>query len=299
MATLRCRIVRGLAQGGVGETRRPPQLDLTASGGDIRTKLVAEDGADKPAISPPRDGCRVNDVQFGRLIRALRHRRRWRQQDLADRAGVGRTVIADVEAGRLGRMCLDTQRLVAAAFAFSVELTPRGLGADADRVVDHRHAALLGATKRWLEGFGWQCVAEVTYSVFGERGSIDLLAWHASTVIVLVVEIKTELASVEATLRKLDEKVRLAPTVARSRFNWQADAVGRLLVLPDQRSERRRIAANSSVLDGAFPTRSYTARHWCKSPSGPVAALLFLPEPIARQPTACAGRVRVQAGRPR
>jgi transcriptional regulator with XRE-family HTH domain len=240
----------------------------------------------------------VNDVQLGRLVRALRHRRRWRQQDLADRAGVGRTVIADMEAGRLSRMCLATQRQVTAAFAFNLELTPRGLGADTDRVLDERHAPLLGATATWLEGLAWQCVPEVSYSEWGERGSVDILAWHEPSATLLVVEVKTEIASVEATLRKMDEKVRLTPKIALARFSWDAAVVGRLLVLPDQRSERRRVAANSSVFDRAFPTRSYAARRWCRSPAGSVAALLFLPQPASRRSAPRgAARQRIRAVR--
>jgi Holliday junction resolvase-like predicted endonuclease len=68
--------------------------------------------------------------------------------------------------------------------------------------------------------------------VYGERGSIDLLAWHEATRTLLVVEVKTEVASIEATLRKHDEKVRLARRVAADRFGWQATVTSRLLVLP-------------------------------------------------------------------
>jgi len=82
----------------------------------------------------------VHDTQLGRLVRALRQRRRWRQQDLADHAGVGRTVVVDLEAGRLGGMRLDTPRRIAAALGFALELAPRGLGSDADHVLDQGHA---------------------------------------------------------------------------------------------------------------------------------------------------------------
>ena len=62
-----------------------------------------------------------------------------------------------------------------------------------------------------LEAEGWLTAAEVTYSGYGERGSIDLLAFHPATRTLLVVEVKTEIASVEETLRRHDAKVRLAP----------------------------------------------------------------------------------------
>lgn len=151
----------------------------------------------------------------------------------------------------------------------------RGLGADEDRVLDQRHATLLGACAKWLETQGWEVVAEVSYSQWGERGSIDLLAWHAITRSLLVIEIKSELASIEATVRKLDEKARLAPGIART-LGWSARSVSRLLVLPDDRTQRRRVLAHAAVLSRAYPVRSRGLRAWCRAPVRAVAGLLFL-----------------------
>jgi hypothetical protein len=181
----------------------------------------------------------VHDIQFGRLVRA----------------GVGRTVIVDFEAGRLGGMRLNTQRQIAVALGFSMDVTPRGLGADADRLLDQGHAVLMGATTKWLDGLGWRRVPEVSYSEWGERGSIDLLAWHEATGTLLVIEIKTELVSVEATLRKLDEKVRLAPRIALSRFGWRAEAAGGGSQ-PMGRSSMTRSRSGPTMRDGGVGRRS-------------------------------------------
>ena len=143
-------------------------------------------------------------------------------------------------------------------------------------------------------------VSEVSYSEWGEQGSVDLLAWHESTANLLVVEIKTELASVEATLRKHDEKVRLAPSVAAGRFGWRPASVGRLLVFPEDRTERRRVAAHASVMDGAYPMRSREVRAWCRWPSGPMAGLMFLTDSASSRRTVGRGRrerVRDSAGK--
>jgi hypothetical protein len=75
-----------------------------------------------------------------------------------------------------------------------------------------------------------------------------LLAWHARTRTLLVIELKSELTSVEETLRRHDVKMRLASRIALERFRWQAAIVGRLLVLPDERTARRRVAADFGVL---------------------------------------------------
>ena len=38
----------------------------------------------------------------------------------------------------------------------------------------------------------WRLSPEVSFSVYGERGIIDVLAWHPKTKILLVIELKTE-----------------------------------------------------------------------------------------------------------
>ena len=218
----------------------------------------------------------MDDQKLGRLIRAVRHRRGWRQVDVAVRSGVSASTISRLEAGRIGRLRIDTLRDVAAAFSLSYEGMLRGLGADEDRLLDQRHAELLGACAKWLERLGWFVVVERSYSEWGERGSIDILAWHAPTRSVLVIEIKSELVSIEATLRKLDEKVRLAPKIARS-LGWDPATISRLLVLPDDRTQRRRVQAHAAILERALPVRSRAARAWCRTPAAPMAGLLFLP----------------------
>ena len=231
----------------------------------------------------------MDDARAGRLIRVLRQRRGWRQVDLAEKAGVGQSVVSDVELGRLNGISLGTVRKVVAAFGLSFEGVIRGLGADAERVLDERHAALLGACAAWLSRLGWKTLAEVSYSVWGERGSIDLLAWHPASAILLVIEIKTELASVEETLRKHDEKVRLAPTIVRP-FGWTPNSVCRLLVLPEDRTQRRRVAAHGAVLNGSYPTRTRQVRSWCRAPSGSIAGLAFLPPTAPSRRMAGRGR---------
>ena len=129
----------------------------------------------------------MDDARLGRLVRALRHRRRWRQVDLAERAGVGHDAITKLEAGRLGPMRMSSIRAIVSAFGLSYESAVRGLGADEDRLIDQRHATLLGVGAGWLSSLSWLTRAEVSYSEWGERGSIDLLAWHAPTASLLVI----------------------------------------------------------------------------------------------------------------
>ena len=217
----------------------------------------------------------MDDTRLGRLIRVLRHRRGWRQVDLARRAGVGPGLISRLEAGRLGPLPVASVRAVVATFGLSYEGSIRGLGAGEDRLLDERHAALLGVGAGWLNTFGWPTRAEVSYSEWGERGSVDLVAWHPATRSLIVIEVKTELASIEATLRKLDEKVRLAQAIV-NRFGWRPLSVSRLLLLPDDTTQRRYVREHAAVLDGAYPLRTRAVRTWCRAPHGSIAGLVFL-----------------------
>lgn len=218
----------------------------------------------------------MNDVQIGIRFRALRHRLRLTQSDLAERAGVSQDAISRIERGRLEEVALRTVRRVALELEADLEHLLRWRGGDLDRLVDEGHAALAGRVARLLEADGWQARFEVSYSVYGERGSIDILAWHPAARTLLVVEVKTELVAIEETLRKHDAKVRLAPAIARDRFGWTPAAAGRLLVLPSASTPRRRVDRHKAVMDSAYPLRAATLRNWLRDPAGAAAGLLFV-----------------------
>lgn len=123
---------------------------------------------------------------------------------------------------------------------------------------------------------GWQMRVEVSYSHFGERGSMDILAWHEASRTLLVIEIKSELTSVESTLRKPDEKERLAPMVSAERFGWRPRAMGVLLVVRESSADRARAGRPASLLSAAVPTRSVAVKAWLRRPEGGLRGLWFL-----------------------
>ena len=127
------------------------------------------------------------------------------------------------------------------------------------------------------EQVGWLWAVEVTYSIFGERGSIDVLAFHRPTGSLLVIEVKTELTSIEETLRRHHAKVRLAARIAREQCEWQSTSTSRLLVLPESSTTRDRIARHARVLDSVLPAENVAVRRWLAAPSGPMQGRLFLP----------------------
>jgi hypothetical protein len=127
-----------------------------------------------------------------------------------------------------------------------------------------------------LAAAGWLVQPEVSYSVYGERGSIDLLAWQESTRTLLIIELKTELTSIEETLRRHDTKVRLGPAIARERFGWDPAVVSRLLVIPDDRTARRRVDAHRATFRRVYPLGTPAVKQWLLRPDGAIGGILFL-----------------------
>jgi transcriptional regulator with XRE-family HTH domain len=217
----------------------------------------------------------MDDVRLGARFRALRQRLGWRQQDVADRAGVTQDDVSKFERVRLDAMPVAKLRRIAAALDAELPIGFRWRGGDLDRLMDEGHASLVGMIAATLRALGWEVRIEVSYSVYGERGSIDVLAWHPTTRVLLVVEVKTELVAIEETLRKHDQKTRLAPRIATEQSGWKAIGTARLLVLPSLSTARRRVERHASVMDVAYPLRGMSLRRWMGTPTGAAAGVLF------------------------
>lgn len=217
-------------------------------------------------------------VRFGRGIRALRLRRRWRQIDLALAAGVSQTIVAMIELGRGRRIAIESYERVAGALGASVDVVLRWNGEGLDRLLDLSHAELVESIAVLLRAAGWEVRTEVSFAIRGERGSVDVLAWHAATRTVLVTEVKSVVPDVQATLFGLDRKGRLGFQIAAS-VGWAATGVGRLLVISGDRTSRRRVARHATTFEAALPDRLVRVRRWLKAPGpgGSLRGLIFLP----------------------
>src|SRR3954453_7430642 len=184
----------------------------------------------------------VDPVRFATALRALRHHRGWRQDDLAREARGSRALVASIEQGRADRVTVATLDRVAVALGSRVVCRIEWRADALDRLIEADHAGLVEQVGRRLPTVGWMCATEVSFNVFGERGSIDVLAWHEGGT-VLVVEAKTSIPDVGGMLMTLDRKARLAPGIAADR-GWNARAVARLLVVRESGTARRRVAAH-------------------------------------------------------
>lgn len=221
----------------------------------------------------------MEGLRIGRRVRALRHRIGWRQIDLASRAGVSQGLVSLVERGHVEAVAVGKVGAILRARDADLVLLARWRGGDLDRLLDEAHAGLVGATAALLADTGWSVEVEVTYSIDFERGAIDVLGWHPGAATLLVVEVKSELVSVEETLRRHDGKARLASRIAADRFGWRARAVARMLVLPEGTTPRRRVARHAAVLGRAYPLRGVEARAWLSAAGTAQGSLLFLSSP--------------------
>lgn len=221
----------------------------------------------------------MDGERLGRIFRAVRHRQRWRQADLAERAGVSATVVSRIEHGRLAELSLEAVERTAAALDIRLSLTAWWRGGDLDRMLNSRHAALAERAIAWIRGLGpWVTRPEVSFAFDGERGIVDIVAWWADRRALLVIELKTDIVDIGELLGTLGRKRRLAGRIARQ-LDWVPDVIGTCLLIDEGRTNRRRVAAHAQTFRAALPDDGRRVRAWLRDPQGPLAALAFLPDP--------------------
>ena len=219
---------------------------------------------------------RMDPSRFGRSIRALRVRRGWRQADAAARAGLSRSVVGRIERGELDRIALGDIVLAASAVDARLELDLRWRGAALDRLVDERHASIVDEPVRIYRAAGWEVAVEASFSVYGERGSIDVFGWHPEYSVVAVNEIKATVPEAGNTIIGVDRKGRLAPRLAADR-GWTCDGVARFLVVAEGTTSRERVARHASTFRTAFPAGTRESLAWIRCPVGPPpSGIIFL-----------------------
>ena len=265
------------------EGARPPQSRLTC---DI-VQVFGIGGSSNPAVISADDTGSVDDQRLGSAFRSIRIRRSWTQERLAVASETSATVVSRVERGHLDHVSIPALRRIAKALDVRVELVPRWHGAELDRLLNRRHAQLQEAFSAHLRSIpGWSIRPEASFSIFGERGVIDVLGWHAARSALAVVEIKTELVDVMDLMSTMDRRRRLGPEIA-AKLGWRPVAVSSLVILADTRTNRRRLADHRTVLRSAFPDSGRKLLSWLRDPLEPVSMLTMWPNPrhTAARPT--------------
>jgi transcriptional regulator with XRE-family HTH domain len=237
----------------------------------------------------------VNDLQLGLGLRAARLKRHLRQVDLAGPAGVSPSVLSRIEHGDFERVPMRALRRVAGKLGVTLEIVPRSAGGEFERVLNARHAALGESVAAWIAAHaGWVVAPEVSFSIYGERGSVDLMAWHEATGLVVVIELKTAIVDVDELLGTLDRKRRLAISVAASR-GWEAGSVSVWLLISSTHTNRRRVGEHGTLLKSALPRdgRAF-APVFAHPERGAASGIAFwpnLPGAKVSHPIAAVGRV--------
>jgi transcriptional regulator with XRE-family HTH domain len=120
----------------------------------------------------------MDPVRLGHSFGALRLNRRWRQQDVAAKARVSASEISRIELGRLDGVSVGKLRRVAESLDATLDARLRWNGEGLDRLLDQAHAGLVEQLVVRLRAAGWLADVEVSFSIRGERGSIDVLRFH-------------------------------------------------------------------------------------------------------------------------
>ena len=231
----------------------------------------------------------MDDQRVGSALRALRIRRRLRQADVATAAGIPRGAVMRIESGRLDDVSFGQIRRMARVLDARFEGLLRWHGADLDRLVNRGHALMHEAAFRWLSEIGgWFALPEVSFARNGERGVIDIVAWHAASRTLLVIELKTRIVDINDLMSTMDVRRRVAWQIAEE-HGWDPVAVGVWVVVAPARSNARVLADHATVLRAKFPADGRSMRRWLAKPAGDIAGLSFMPQvrvaDLRRDPT--------------
>ena len=222
----------------------------------------------------------MDGLVIGRLFRRIRLRLGWRQEDVATRGGISRSFYSLIERGQIDGVSLGTLRGVARVREVRLTVEASWRGGQIERVLSGRHAAMAERVTAILVAAGFEVRPEASFNHFGERGVVDLVAWHPKNQMLLLVEIKTELVDVSDLLTVTDRRRRLAGVIARER-SWVPKAVSQWVVLDNGRTNHRRVAEHQALLRAAFPADGRSIAKWLGDPREPLDALFFLPDAIA------------------
>src|SRR5215217_5392416 len=177
----------------------------------------------------------MDDLALGRTFRRVRQRLRWRQVDVARAASVSASTVSLIERGQIGGLTLATLRKVGKPLEIEVRIELRWRGSELFRLLAEGHARMAETVAQDLVGRGWEVRPEISFSHFGERGVVDLVAWNAATSALLLVELKTEVVDVGDLLATMDRRRRLARIIGES-LGWSPSIVGAWVVLTDTRT---------------------------------------------------------------
>jgi Holliday junction resolvase-like predicted endonuclease len=156
------------------------------------------------------------------------------------------------------------------------------------RLADEEHAAIAEAIADWLRRSGFGVEAEASFSEWGERGRIDLLAYDPHTGTVVIVEVKTLLLDLQELLGSMDVRERLVAVIARRR-GWRMERRVTMLAVAASAANRMVVRSHPALF------QTFTVRRLGLSGLGADGRMLVwvTPQRTARR-TWVTGRERVR-----
>jgi hypothetical protein len=159
------------------------------------------------------------------------------------------------------------------ALEIRLDFVPRWRGGDLDRLLNARHSAMAESV---ATGFvpldDWILRPEVSFSVYGERGVIDFVAWQPVRRAMLLIELKTELVEIGDLMATADRRRRLAPRIGREQ-GWDPAVVGVWVAVLASTANAERIRKHRHVLRAAFPDGGRALAGWLRDPARPIGIL--------------------------
>jgi hypothetical protein len=187
---------------------------------------------------------------------------------------VSRNKVGRSERRAVANMTVGDLDKIASALGATLQVQVRWQGEQLDRLLDAAHAALQEQVAWTLEHFGWLVRPEVSFNHFGDRGRVDIVAFHPRLRVLVIAEIKSGIGDLQKTIGRLDIKVRLAKVIAAEQGWRDVAAVIPALVIGDTRAARRTIAAHATLFT-RFNVRGRQALAWLRRPIDPVPSGLL------------------------
>ena len=202
-------------------------------------------------------------------ILEARRSRGWSQRRLAHAVGLSQTLVSAIERAMLPDLPITTAVRVLRALDIPFDL--RLVAPLSTRPVrDAAHARCVAYVARRLEAHGFLVKTEVDVGGPGWFGSIDVLAYHPGSHILLVIDVKTELLDLGELQRQIARYERAAWDAARA-LGWRPRAVtGTALVLATDANDRR-MATERAWFDREFTLRHRELMSLAEAPRDPPA----------------------------
>jgi len=193
--------------------------------------------------------------RFGASVRAVRVALGLSQRASAKLMGRSQAWVSLMERGRIASLSVSEADLICQSLGATLVL-----GVEAPVLIagprqrDAAHARCVAYVARRLRSDGWLVQREVQVGSSSRPGWIDILAFHPTSRILLVIEVKTELVDLGGLERQLGWYVSEAPRGA-AKLGWRPEAVLGCVLMLATTATYDRLREDAPGIRQVFPLR--------------------------------------------